>query len=135
MGKKVERLKLKPEVKKKWLKALRSGEYKQAVGRLCNEGAFCCLGVLCDIKDKERVKAGLPSDWKGYSEKGYETSNTTAVPPVNVLTWATTNYNREGSSRLFRFREPHERTTDLSVLNDFRGKSFAQIADVIEEQF
>lgn len=43
--------------KKRWLKALRSGEYEQAVHRLRAvtvgpvkkvEG-FCCLGVLCDI--------------------------------------------------------------------------------------
>lgn len=40
-------------LKNKWLKALRSGEYAQGVGRLrTNKDEFCCLGVLCDISGK-----------------------------------------------------------------------------------
>jgi hypothetical protein len=35
-----------PELKKKWVKALRSGEYKQGRGYLANKGKYCCLGVL-----------------------------------------------------------------------------------------
>jgi hypothetical protein len=39
---------------KKWIDALRSGEYKQAVGALAQqipEGiGFCCLGVACVIR-------------------------------------------------------------------------------------
>lgn len=30
----------------KWLKDLRSGEYKQGKNLLVNDGAYCCLGVL-----------------------------------------------------------------------------------------
>ena len=42
-----------PDVKKVWLEALRSGEYKQGAYTMCrvdSEGAysFCCLGVLAD---------------------------------------------------------------------------------------
>lgn len=38
------------ELKRKWVEALRSGEYKQGVGYLRDdENHFCCLGVLCDI--------------------------------------------------------------------------------------
>jgi len=41
---------------KKWIKALRSGTYKQTVGFLQGETGFCCLGVAC----KELIpKAGL----------------------------------------------------------------------------
>lgn len=50
-------------VKKQWLKALRSGEYKQGQSQLrqVEEGdygeegevKFCCLGVLCDIYGKK----------------------------------------------------------------------------------
>jgi hypothetical protein len=38
-----------PELKQKWLAALRSGEYKQARGYLKTEFGYCCLGVLCDV--------------------------------------------------------------------------------------
>lgn len=47
-------MKLKPKWKKKWLEALRSGEYKQGRRRLktkLSDGSYeyCCLGVLCEI--------------------------------------------------------------------------------------
>lgn len=41
---------------RKWIRALRSGKYKQAEGVLRNNhNAFCCLGVACDIS--------APGDW------------------------------------------------------------------------
>lgn len=49
--------KLKHEVKEKWLKALRSGEYKQGRNTLYNPDTdqYCCLGVLCELAFQERV--------------------------------------------------------------------------------
>ena len=38
------------EVKKRWVAALRSGEYEQTAGKLRDEVGFCCLGVLYDIE-------------------------------------------------------------------------------------
>lgn len=37
------------ELKGKWVKALRSGKYKQGKGVLCDRGKHCCLGVLCRV--------------------------------------------------------------------------------------
>jgi hypothetical protein len=34
---------------KKWVEALRSGEYKQGKRALCKEGNFCCLGVAAEL--------------------------------------------------------------------------------------
>lgn len=34
---------------KRWVAALRSGEYKQTKNKLRSEDAFCCLGVACDL--------------------------------------------------------------------------------------
>lgn len=46
-------LKFTPEVKEKWLAALRSGSYKQGYEQLVSnpdEGfRYCCLGVLADV--------------------------------------------------------------------------------------
>lgn len=41
-------MKMPKELKAKWVKALRSGKYKQGRGRLYNPetASFCCLGVL-----------------------------------------------------------------------------------------
>lgn len=33
----------------KWTKALRSGEFKQAKGKLQTANGYCCLGVACKI--------------------------------------------------------------------------------------
>lgn len=45
---------MKPELKSKWLEALRSGKYKQGKGCLLQvmpdgEKRYCCLGVLADL--------------------------------------------------------------------------------------
>lgn len=71
--------KLKPAIKKRWLKALRSGTYKQGTGALCQtEGGtgFCCLGVLCDVvaNDKAVKEAGLgweSVEWESAEEGGW----------------------------------------------------------------
>lgn len=36
--------------KKRWVEALRSGQYKQTREELTNGTAFCCLGVLCNLE-------------------------------------------------------------------------------------
>ena len=38
---------MKREPKKKWIKALESGRYKQTQENLELDGCYCCLGVLC----------------------------------------------------------------------------------------
>lgn len=52
--------KLPKRFKTKWLKALRSGEYKQGRGQLCIQDRYCCLGVACviaghDMKDESLI--------------------------------------------------------------------------------
>ena len=54
--------KLDPELKAKWLAALRSDEYKQGKYCLNIEGEFCCLGVLCDIAKDEIGYEWVPGD-------------------------------------------------------------------------
>lgn len=48
------------ELKSKWIAALRSGKFKQGEGALCRDGAYCCLGVLCEV-------AGRDDDWREWS--------------------------------------------------------------------
>lgn len=122
-----------PEVKDKWVKALRSGEYEQAQACLRVNDTFCCLGVLTDLA----IKEGVLGDWKDYAfhsglfyvEDTYsdgEEFSQDAVLPVTVMEWAGMDSN-DG-------RHGDEQELSLAQLND-RGKSFAEIADIIEERF
>lgn len=48
---------LDPELKKNWIMALRSGEFRQGIGKFKNfRGDYCCLGVLCEV-------AGIPIEY------------------------------------------------------------------------
>lgn len=71
---------MKPEIKARWVAALRSGEYKQGTDRLKTpNGEFCCLGVLCDLYHKEKT-AGI---WDGSGNlDGIQ------LPASCVMDWA-----------------------------------------------
>jgi hypothetical protein len=105
------------DVKEKWLKALRSGEYKQGRERLKQDGdKFCCLGVLCDLHSKEsNVK------WKDDSISSY-LENICSLP-IDVYNWAGISVTNRS-----------EHIADLMDMND-RGDSFESIANRIEEVF
>lgn len=110
------------DVKPLWLEALRSGEYKQGRDVLHRDSKFCCLGVLCDVYRKEHED----TQWEhtGYSSGEYEFLREKDVLPFDVMMWA-------GFSA-----DDHDVYVPvightLSNLND-SGKSFAEIADIIE---
>ena len=52
---------------KKVLVALRSGLYEQTVEALQDETGFCCLGVMCEIWEKETGEK-LVRDNKDYAK-------------------------------------------------------------------
>lgn len=100
-------------VKEKWVKALRSGEYKQGTKRLRNKfNEYYCLGVLCDLHRKEN-----DNDWEVHENSCYRYIHSTALLPQQVGNWAWLEYRHEGP---------------LVALND-GGKSFEEIANYIEE--
>jgi hypothetical protein len=102
-----------PEIKNKWVAALKSGKYQQCQGRLRNDNAFCCLGVLCDILDKDK--------WELRYETQYRYEDAEFVLPLTVCQQAGFYYDIE-----------HFETVTLSDMND-SGKSFREIAQYIEE--
>jgi hypothetical protein len=88
-----------------WLTALRSGSYKQTVGRLFSGRGYCCLGVYFAAHGEKVPK--------------YEVEDGVDNAPF---------YERINKLAGEKFTE------DLIDLNDRRVK-FAKIADVIEEHF
>ncbi len=116
-------------IKKLWIKALRSGEFKQGVGFLEKDGKYCALGILsllalvegiCTYKEERGVG--------GFDNKRFNLS-------FNVMKWAGIAQDDE------RFLDPEEhkvlltvRNTKTSILelND-SGKSLKEIAMFVEK--
>lgn len=99
------------EVMKRWIKALRSGDYKQLIGTLRHGDQFCATGVLCDLHAKE-----YDIKWEIRDLLRYDLYFlVSAFPPVEVLTWAGITY---------------EQAQIITSMND-EGRTFQEIADVV----
>lgn len=115
-------MKMPKKLKAKWLKALRSGEYGQAKGRLTDgKGGFCCLGVL------QHVASG------GKCEVWDE-------PDAKFMSAPTPKWYRENNILDMHFSEieGHLMKMNDGVYNTYtstraRGKSFKTIANYIEK--
>jgi|ERR1043166_3191656 hypothetical protein len=123
-------------VKTRWLKALRSGQYKQGIGRLKtlnDPDEFCCLGVLCDIalhSTKEGKKFVYEEEATptvvAYVDDSSGTRKLFDLPPA-VAKWAGLD-QVDPQVTLSNGDSQH-----LSWVND-KGFTFEHIADMIEEQ-
>lgn len=102
-------------VAKAWIKALRSGKYKQITGRLAKDGGFCCLGVLCE----QAVKAEVIKEYDLNMGR----------LPKKVQKWAGLS-STMGDYNITNTGDD----TDLTVDNDVHKLSFKDIADIIVEQ-
>jgi hypothetical protein len=106
--------------RKKWVKALRSGKYKQTSGRLVRDGKYCCLGVACDVsglgrwRSMDRIKPGF-SEYVVPSPMGNEVEGySLPYAVINEL-----GFSRGDEAALIR-------------RNDTSGDTFLDIADTIE---
>lgn len=99
---------MKPEIKAKWLEALRSGKYSQTTEMLRNSHGFCCLGVLCDVANGDA--------WEDFEWKYGEIVCDTELPEPFAK-----DVGLKG----------HEEAA-LVKLNDDQHASFSEIADYIE---
>ena len=99
---------MKTALRNKWVRALRSGRYKQIDGKLEEKKGFnCCLGVLCRIS---KLKSYI-CDGDIYFDEDFEL----LTPKLG---------KQFGLSR--------RRVTQLANMND-GGDSFREIADWIKE--
>lgn len=130
---------MRKEVMKKWVKALRSGKFKQGQGTLKQydskgNAQHCCLGVLCELYNDSMRK----SKKKTLSEKVYDNDmdfshgycrfgNKRDDLPHEVMAWSGI------SDCLGKFRTD---TVDecLADLND-TGRKFKTIANIIEKNY
>lgn len=120
--------KMNPDIKAKWVAALRSGAYRQGahVLRTCT-GEFCCLGVLCDLFAQE---AGM-SSWNAetFSDKSegqfVQEHGDSQVPGARIAIWSGLDPVRKV--------QINGRWDSLYDHND-AGVTFERIATAIEEQ-
>lgn len=109
---------MKPRIKKLWIEALRSGEYKQGKYRLVNERGtptkFCCLGVLTNLY----VEATGDADVWERRDNTLDYAVQRWAGLIGPNPWLGPLDNAEGSSAI--------------DLND-NGVPFPEIADLIEE--
>lgn len=104
---------------KKWVEALRSGDYSQAKGWLRREDRFCCLGIACNLHAEATGNAWETDDTQYAGEASYLGSG--SVLPPKVQTWLGLTDSTGGISD----------DQCLSGDNDI-GHTFEQIADTIE---
>jgi len=102
-------------LKAKWLKALRSGRYKQAQGCLKDNDKFCCLGVLADVQGCAWKKDDYGRSMPIIDGKGANTNGCGFLEPRFA-----------GGIR----RATQEKLADMNDCNN----SFEAIADYIEKR-
>lgn len=113
-----------PEIKARWVAALRSGEYKQGKNKLCSDGKFCCLGVLCDLYSKDHSVE--PGQWADNGTGKWYFGSKYALP-TPVIEWAETGTNSP-MVKLLTHKDY------LAALNDAGTHNFNDLADLIEAQ-
>lgn len=122
-----------PSIKRRWVSALRSGSYHQGRNFLRLGNDYCCLGVLCDLHAQS-----YSQDWMLYGQRTTTQDGTPrqifqydgfdSVLPEQVVEWS-------GLDAQDPIVAHDEGLTSITKLNDLKGLSFEEIADLIGEQF
>jgi hypothetical protein len=121
-------------VKQKWVKALRSGRYKQARGTLGrqltnDQRSFCCLGVLCDLHAKEHnLQFSLRNETGKRPVLSYFGEE--CLLPKEVINWAGL---KKGNPLIKGRLTQGGDVQSLAGLNDGLKLGFKEIAKAIEK--
>lgn len=107
-----------PEIKERWVAALRSGDYKQSAGHLHRNNSFCCLGVLCDLAARDGI---VRAEGESYVAVNNEDDDACSFLPVVVQEWAGLDSCN-----------PSVKERQLATYNDSLAYDFKRIADLIE---
>ena len=117
--------------RKAWIKALRSGKYKQGRFALRSKSSggevHCCLGVACDIS---KLGAWYSTERRLTSylgESAFTYLDRVVVLPPEVMNWLGIN------SEVGSFTGENNRQRRLDRVNDC-GASFNEIANIIESE-
>ena len=112
---------------KKWIAALRSGEFKQGKNLLLDAaGNYCCLGVACElfIRDGGQLEKGLVKRMGENILISFDDG--ISVSPATVKDWLGLNSDDGGFVS-------GGRKKSLVLAND-HGETFDEIANIIESE-
>lgn len=126
-----------PEIKARWVSALRSGRYEQAKYRLRSDTGYCCLGVLCDVVAEDVAVDWLDEVDEEELEAIYTFDDEKSVLPPCVAKYAgLILLNPEVEMTEFSAALDCDVTSkrNLAELNDSGDYDFNAIADLIEAQ-
>lgn len=132
---------MKKAIAEKWINALRGKKYKQGKDCLCQayidkktkpQFTHCCLGVLCDIYNKEHAgKDKLKVNVLGDTEYDVVTFNQKAETlPKKVMKWAGIKSDI-GEIKNTWTKKGYD---SLAEMNDC-GESFKTISNVVEKNY
>ncbi len=104
-------MKMKKKNIRTWIKALRSGKYKQTQSRLRRGDSFCCLGVACALYGKQFNKR--------FRKELFMHRSTTL--PIPVLDWLGITSSQE--AELYKKNDG---------IGGYGSHSFSEIADILK---
>jgi hypothetical protein len=105
-----------PDVKARWIAALKSGQFLQSVGQLKYKDGYCCLGVLCEVYREEHAETQFSPTGMFFGDATDDTRG--MYLPGFILDWSGITATNE---------------RDLVTMND-TGSSFLFIARWIEDR-
>lgn len=119
-------IRLRADLRNRWIAALRSHQYPQIKGNLRTIDGYCCLGVLCDLTPElaHWIHAGRHSIW-GSRAAPQETCH--SIPPNAVLKALFVEWGEKGMKE-----EQADFITILQQKNDLYNFTFEEISDYIE---
>jgi len=110
----------------KWVKALRSGEYKQTQNMLEDNNSFCCLGVLCKLGQAEGIDVILRPE---IARRNSRLLGESLHYQPSIKAWSGICHDPD----VELIRRSDLALNTLISLNDKEKYTFNQIADVIEQ--
>lgn len=127
--------KLKPAIKKRWLKALRSGEYKQTTEVLRSTDAagvpigYCCLGVLADVVRKDKA---LQLEWTRNGREGSKIDDSATAFGDNILAYIVAEPDVVADADFSSLVRRNDGGINDRTGEAFTPQNFRQIANLIE---
>lgn len=125
---------------RKWIAALRSGQYTQGTGTLRNDkNQYCCLGVACEVAIGSGVELDVKLPDPGGSAYWYYGDMAGTLPP-EVQRWLGVDQDdiKFGDPELVQNEHGgYSYNGPLSAIhaNDTLNWSFSRIADQLEQVF
>tara|TARA_R100001086_G_scaffold249569_1_gene189758 strand:+ start:521 stop:910 length:390 start_codon:yes stop_codon:yes gene_type:complete len=125
---------MKKIVAKRWINALRSGEYKQGTGTLynINTNSYCCLGVLKKIENLQESEPNFLYD--SYKKVGLKTG----VGEIYGNIWDMHTYNQSSYISLTNLNDnglEHDNLYNLTKKFTREPFTFDEIADIIQIEY